>query len=165
MIADKAKRRAAGRVKWAINKLLAHADMAVKVPKAALSQVLPSAQQCCRLAEGLGAALVELERAPDAAKTAFAAAPGSGALTWSAEKPKRPGWWWLSDADFEGPTVRRVVERSGKLRVWLPLDQVWMAVDGTPPKWRWAGPLVEPVGTPDVEPPLNIVLSNQESDK
>ena len=71
MIEDRSKRRAAGRVKWAINKLLAHADMAVKVPEAAISQVLPSAQQCLRLAEGLGAALVELERAPDAPKPAF----------------------------------------------------------------------------------------------
>lgn len=35
------------------------------------------------------------------------AAPGSGALTWSAETPKRRGWWWFR----AGPGCARV--RSG----------------------------------------------------
>lgn len=145
MIADRSKRRAAGRVKWAINKLLAHADMAVKVPKAALSQVLPSAQQCCRLAEGLGAALVELEKAPDAHGARSCPAPGWAALRWNARKPKRPGWWWYRHSLQHEAVVLHVFwdenDRTLSVRTGDYASQVNFLenFDG----W-WAGPLVEP---------------------
>lgn len=98
------------------------------------------------------AAAADSAKAPLALGPRSTAAPGSGALTWSAEEPKRRGWWWLLDPDIDGPTVRRVDEIDGKLRVWLPLDDVWLTVADAPPGWWWAGPLVEPEWTPDAQP-------------
>lgn len=89
-------------------------------------------------------------------------APGSGALTWSAEKPKRRGWWWVLDPDFEEPRVLRVDNQSwdaGRLAAFSPLDG-WQPIDTCPDHWRWAGPLVEPEKAPDAEP-----LPNDEADR
>jgi hypothetical protein len=165
MIADRAKRRAAGRVKWAINKLLAHADMAVKVPEAALSQVLPSAQQCCRLAEGLGAALIELERAPDARKTAFHAAPGSASLPWQ-DVPDRAGWWWWDDGDNDTVMVLVRKDAEGELianwQIYLNDSQHPCEAHVSRCLGWWAGP-VEPPRSQLLGTTPNSVLNEQEA--
>ena len=79
---------------------------------------------------------------------------GSGALTWSARKPKRRGWWWFRAT----PTAEaKIVE------VYPNLDGELITKGGATFKWmkslwpemRWAGPLVEPVETPDAETTAN----------
>lgn len=78
------------------------------------------------------------------------AARGSGALTWSAEKPKRRGWWWVDGLNAHPPFQVVPVAQMGDEWLVLLWGQ-WRPVarcNGM----RWAGPLPEPLEASDVEP-------------
>lgn len=122
----------------------------------------------CAVSGALATLEIYLERTGPAAanegrrERRFPAAPGSGALPWSAEKPKRRGWWWVLDPDFEEPRVLRVDNQSwdaGRLAAYSPLDG-WQPIDTCPDHWRWAGPLVEPVAASDAQPLPNAKSSD-----
>jgi len=85
-----------------------------------------------RCVEAEGAAAADSAKATLAPKTAFAAAPGSGALTWLA-RPTRAGWWWWCNGDEPRPTIVKVHGRADDLTT--PLGQDCARVGG-----RWAGP-------------------------
>ena len=83
-------------------------------------------------------------------------APGSGALTWSAEKPKRRGWWWVEMPDRKGNVgiaVRKVDESNLGPQLYVHAGTLgWVAlVCDTVADWRWAGPLAEPVEPSDAQ--------------
>ena len=91
------------------------------------------------------------------------AAHGWPSLRWSAEEPKRRGWWWLRAT----PTAEaKIVE------VYPNLDGELITKGGATFKWmkslwpemRWAGPLVEPVETPDAETTANGELKGGTGD-
>ena len=75
---------------------------------------------------------------------------GYPALTWSAEKPKAAGWWWVKGHKDTSVTAVRFF--NGKLLVYIyeinadcPIDDPRIS------HWRWAGPLPEPQEPPPVE--------------
>jgi len=78
------------------DKLLTHAEMVKGRPvNEATLALLPSGEQCAQLAEWLGAALAELEKAPDADRTAFTAALGSAtSREYTSDELKK---WWVSE--------------------------------------------------------------------
>lgn len=91
-------------------------------------------------------------------RSEFAASRGWAALPWSAEKPKRRGWWaveWpgnLHDIVLIGdhPTREPYVFRIGDDEP-LPLSSECLAVV------RWAGPLIELESALIVATPPNLI--------
>jgi hypothetical protein len=82
---------------------------------------------------------------------------GYSALTWSAEKPKAAGWWWVKGHKDTSVTAVRFFNE--KLVVYIyeingdcPIDDPRIS------HWRWAGPLPEPQEPPPVESPDNEKL-------
>jgi hypothetical protein len=85
-------------------------------------------------------------------------APGSGALRWSAEKPKAAGWWWWEEKHTT-PGGRILTSRGvdevylcgGRRRqLWVNYGQTSTIVKNHP-AGRWAGPLPEPLEASDAE--------------
>lgn len=81
----------------------------------------------------------------------FGAAPGWPSLRWTVRRPKRPGWWWVTDEGIWGRWPRIVQVYDGLALGMLVRDphveNVKMAVEY---KW-WAGPLPEPPDAPDAQ--------------
>jgi|APGre2960657404_1045060.scaffolds.fasta_scaffold42451_4 hypothetical protein len=94
------------------------------------------------------------------AKAVFAAAAGHPALTWSAEKPKRRGWWWVLNPDLLVARVLKVENSFGHLLVYVP-ETGWRPVAYCGLHWRWAGPLPEPQEPPPAESPDNATASTE----
>lgn len=85
---------------------------------------------------------------------------GSGALTWSAEWPKRRGLWWVERPSSRGIIREKmpVVEYGGgctELIVCLGGGQYGLEGASTCDGWRFAGPLPERDETMPVEPRQN----------
>lgn len=78
---------------------------------------------------------------------AQAPARGSGALRWTAETPKRRGWWWVDGLNAHPPFQVVPVAQMGDEWVVLMWGQ-WRPVTQCK-GMRWAGPLVEPVEASD----------------
>ncbi len=133
---------------------------------------LPAARMRCRrdesrfysramsALEGLGAVADELERAPLALKTSFASAPGWPSLPWSAETPKRRGWWWWKWDRSEEPLVLAVTSYKEAGHEWFEAQHPfgWLNVETMAfrfPGGRWAGPLSEPESAPDAQTTAN----------
>ncbi len=90
------------------------------------------------------------------------ASPGSEALTWSAEKPKRRGWWWVQLPKY--PDLKAIVlvfESPNKtLLVDFRQQKGCTPLKDVSGMW-WLGPLPDPPDAPNVEPPLNDVSATE----
>ncbi len=102
-----------------------------------------------RAVDRLGAAAADNGTRESHAGPRSSAAPGSGALTWSAETPKRRGWWWVEMHNGEQYVAR--VEDRKREDLSVQLYGHWISVSDTLCR-RWAGPLVEPVEASGAEP-------------
>jgi len=103
-----------------------------------------------RAVDRLGAAAADNGARESHAGPRSSAAPGSGALTWSAETPKRRGWWWFrAGPGCEAKVLEVAPNMDGELiapgATFGMMKSMW-------PEMRWAGPLVEPVEASDAEP-------------
>lgn len=80
-----------------------------------------------------------------------------GDLRWTAEQPKRPGWWWVEIAAAKYVCELKI-HTDGSLRVY----NIWAygAHVGAYAGCRWAGPLPEPQDAPDEESSPNARLSD-----
>ncbi len=80
---------------------------------------------------------------------------GSPALTWTREKPKRPGWWWVRQAPGLMPVILSIEIWHGELQcmhggVWRDMadSKYWHGLE-------WSGPLTEPLDAPETPTPEN----------
>lgn len=99
-----------------------------------------------RVAETNDSMTAENDNRPDDSLRCRARHP----LTWSAEKPKRRGWWWVEMPDGKGNVgiaVRKVEHGDDPNRMCVYAGTLgWVAlVSDTVNGWRWAGPLAEPL--------------------
>jgi len=102
-----------------------------------------------RLLWRMAAAAESAKREPHAGPRS-SAAPGSGALTWSVEKPKRRGWWWVEWYNGDVRPIEVIDTDTGGLVAQTGNGSRYYL--GDPFFKRWAGPLVKPLEAPDAEP-------------
>lgn len=110
--------------------------------------------KCC--ADQLEAVL-RAGKAATREETVRAPAQCSGALTWSAEKPKRRGWWWVKHKQDKAPSEIREI----KGRLCIEFFGTWIPVEKAPHGLLWAGPLPEPLEASDAQTLPNEKLSGE----
>ena len=79
--------------------------------------------------------------------------PGPAALTWTREKPTKPGWYWRTTLTSEDHV--HVTERGGDLYFSEPGEtdvDYEHPMDAADRLWSWAGPIPEPTdSTPSTQ--------------
>lgn len=95
----------------------------------------------------------------------FGAAHGWPSLRWSAELPKRPGWWWVR---VPGMPMRAIEVESwhGSLNAYD--GHQWHELNNVGNYWKgaeWAGPLPKPLEASDAEPTANDVAQRHGEEK
>lgn len=90
-----------------------------------------------------------------AERIAFGAAPGWPSLPWSAQEPKRPGWWWFrASPKCKAFIVEVRAGEAGLFHAFMPWGRTYL-YRTTSSEGEWSGPLPEPESASDAPTTAN----------